>query len=295
MRRVPCEPRGWFASFLPVGRHFVEFHPTTVQPENSGVWLVSLESGKREQLVPSHSNAIYAQGHLLFWEEGTLWAQAFDEEALEVRGTPRRVADAVGLNPVTNQALFSVSTSGTLAYFAGTVGHTELVWLDRDGHEIGRPGATGVISTVSLSPDDTSVVYDLADQRTATFDVWRLAFGGSKPERLTFSPSNDVFPIWSPDGKRVAFMSVRERPPQVYEMPANTAGNETRLFKLGAPVVPTGWSANGRTLFFTAIDLKTATGDIGAFSLDTGGTTSILRTPKDERYATPSPDGRGQR
>ena len=83
------------------------------------------------------------------------------------------MADAVGLNPVTNQALFSASSAGTLAYFAGAVGHTELVWLDRDGHELGRPGPTGVISTVALSPDDTSVVYDQADPQTATFDIWR--------------------------------------------------------------------------------------------------------------------------
>ena len=29
---------------------------------------------------------------------------------------------AIGLNPVTNQALFSVSDSGTLAFFGGAVG-----------------------------------------------------------------------------------------------------------------------------------------------------------------------------
>ena len=53
--RVPSESGapsgGWFPSFLPDGRHFLEFAPTVRQPENSGVWVVSLESGKRTRLA----------------------------------------------------------------------------------------------------------------------------------------------------------------------------------------------------------------------------------------------------
>ena len=78
--RLPSEPGttpgGWFPSFLPDGRHFLEFVPTVKQPGNAGVWVVSLESGKREKLLDSQSNAIYAQGHVLFWQAGTLWAHA---------------------------------------------------------------------------------------------------------------------------------------------------------------------------------------------------------------------------
>ncbi len=247
----------WFPSFLPDGRHFLEFVPTVKQPENSGVWAVSLESGKRQRLVDSQSNAIFTQGHLLFWREGTLRAHEFDPTRLIVHGNPMRVADGVGLNPVTNQALLSASSTGTLAYFAGVVGHTELVWFDREGHEIGRPGATGVINTVALSPDDTSVVYDLADARTATFDLWRLVFGRGSANQLTFNPSNDVFPLWSPDGQRIVFTSVREAPPQLFTMAPTAAGDETLLFKFPAPVLATRSSDEGRTLFYTPTDTRT--------------------------------------
>ncbi len=296
LQRVPSEagaPKGgWFPFFLPDGRHFLEFHPTTIQPENSGVWVVSLESGKRKLLVSSQSNAAYAHGQLLFWLQGSLWTRAFDDKTHVVGGTPRRVADSVGLNPVTNQALFSVSSTGRLAYFAGTVGHTALAWFDREGRELGRPGPTGVISTLSLSPDDTSVAYDLADPQTETFDIWKQVFGRLEPQRLTVNPSNDVFPLFSPNGQRIAFTSVRDRPPQIYEMPGNTSGDQSRLFSIRSPVVPTGYMRNGRTLFFTVLDPSTANGDIGAFSFDTGLTKLIVDTPRDERYATPSPDGR---
>ena len=103
---------GWFPSFLPGGQYLLEFVPTTSQPENSGVWIVSLETGARSKLVDSQSNAIYAPpGYLLFWREGALWAQPFDVTTRSVRGSPQQVEKAIGLNPVTNQALFSVSDS----------------------------------------------------------------------------------------------------------------------------------------------------------------------------------------
>jgi hypothetical protein len=147
-RRVPVaagtSPGGWFPYFLPDGKHFLEFEPTVAQPANAGVWVVSLDNGTRTRLVDAQSNAVYANGYLLYWREATLWAHAFDAGTRETSGNPQRLADAVGLNPVTNQGLFSVSDTGTLAYFAGTVGQTELVWFDRKGTELGRPGARGV-------------------------------------------------------------------------------------------------------------------------------------------------------
>lgn len=284
---------GWFPSFLPDGRHFLEFVPTVNQPENAGVWVVSLESGARTRLVDSQSNAIYAApGYLLFWREGTLRALSFDPETHDVEGSPMDVASGVGLNPVTNQALFSVSTSGTLAYFAGAVGQSELVWFGRTGNGIGKAGATGVINTISLSPDATSVVYDLADPRTATFDLWQLVFGRPEAYKLTFNPANDLFPVWSHTGERIAFSSLRERPPQLYETSAKASGNETLLFESTLPTVPSGWSADGQVLFYTLTDPKTRSGDIWALPLGSRVPHPVVNSASDERYGMPSPDGR---
>jgi eukaryotic-like serine/threonine-protein kinase len=295
-KKVPLKagtpPGGWFPSFLPDGRHFLMFVPLVSRLEDSAVWVASLDPGHTpKRLVNSRSNAVYAApGYLLFWREATLLSQPFGEVALEVHGNPVPVETPVGLNPLTSQALFSVSNSGTLVSFAGAVGQSELVWLDRDGNRTGKPGPKGVISTISLSPDASAVVYDEADARTASLDLWLWTFSRGVGEQLTFDPSNDMFPVWSPDGARIAFSSVRERPPQVYALAPDGPGTEKRLFGSKLPNAPSGWSHDGSLLFYTLSDPKTLTGDIWAFPLGKEPY-PIVNTAHDERYGTPSPDG----
>jgi Tol biopolymer transport system component len=282
----------WFPSFLPDGRHFLFFSPAPTQPENAGVFVASLDSSTARRLVTARSRAVHAPGYLLFWREGALLAQAFDETTLEVRGNPVAVANAVGLNPVTNQGLFSVSDSGTLVFFAGAVGESELVWVDRAGRRIGNPGPKGVFNSVSLSPEATSVVYDQAEPRNRTFDLWRLDFARGIPSRLTFHPSHDIFPLWSPDGTRIVFGSLREPPPQLYELNANSAGTEKLLLKTNLPKTPSGWSSDGRLLIYDSTDPQTG-GDIWALPLvGRPEPYPLVRTEADEHYGTLSPDGR---
>ena len=163
-------PRGWFPSFLPDGRHFLVF-VLTPNPDETGVFVASLDSPSRTRLITSRSNAVYATpGYLLYWREGTLMAQPFDADRIALTGTAAAVATGVGLNPVTNQALFSASGSGALIFYSGAAGQSDLVWVDRSGAQIGAAIRAGAITTVALSSDASQVVYDLADARNATFD-----------------------------------------------------------------------------------------------------------------------------
>jgi Tol biopolymer transport system component len=288
-------PRGWFPSFLPDGRRFLVFVSAPL-PENSAVFVASLDSSSRKRLMSARSNAVYVQpGYLLFWREATLVAQPFDAKTLELQGKPITVATAVGLNPITNQSLFSVSNSGTLVFFAGAVGQSELVWVDRAGAETTvTPEVKGAFTTMSLSPDGTSVVYDKADVRTATMDLWRLDFARGVPSRLTFHPGHDLFPLWSPMGTRIVFTSLREGPPNmpnIYELDANGGGNDKLVFKSSLPTTPSGWSADGLLLIYTVVDPKTS-GDIWALPFDSKQPYPVVNSAADERYGTLSPDGR---
>ncbi len=273
----------WFPSFLPDGRHFLVFSPAPAEPENSGVFVASLDSSAAKRLVTARSRAVYATpGYLLFWREGALLAQAFDADRFEVRGNPVSVANDVGLNSVTNQGLFSVSDTGTLVFFAGAVGQSELVWVDRAGRRIGEAGPRGIFNSLSLSPDATSVVYDQAEPRYRTLGLWQLDFARGVPSRLTFHSSHNMFPLWSRDGTRIAFSSLREPPPdadqdpstvlpsrmvpQLYELKANGAGTEKVLLKTNFPKNPSGWSSDGRLLFYDTVHPQTGWGS-PSFSL----------------------------
>jgi serine/threonine protein kinase/Tol biopolymer transport system component len=283
----------WFPSFLPDGRHFLFFTPAPTQPENAGVFVASLDSNKAKRLVTSRSRAIHATpGYLLFWREGALLAQAFDSATLDVRGDPLSVVPEVGLNPVTNQGLFSLSETGTLVFFAGSVGESELVWFDRAGRRIENPGPKGVFASLSLSPEATSVVFDQAEPRNKTFDLWRLDSAGGIPYKLTFHPSHDIFPLWSSDGTRIAFSSLRDGPPQLYALNATSAGTEKLLLKTQFPATPSSWSSDGSLLIYHTTHPQTG-GDIWALPL--AGTSEpypVVRTAADERYAALAPDGR---
>jgi serine/threonine protein kinase len=84
-------------SFLPDGRHFL-YVVQSSRPENSGIFLQSLDSTNRVRLLPDVSNPAYAGGYLLFARGGTLMAQPFDAGKLRLTGEPFLIAGRVGIS-----------------------------------------------------------------------------------------------------------------------------------------------------------------------------------------------------
>ena len=81
-----------------------------------------------------------------------------------------------------------------------------------------------------VSPDGTLVAYaqtdvDLAGG-TRNSDLWLVPVAGGDPRRLTSHAKSDTEPRFSPDGKRLAFLSTREGSPQVFVL--ELGGGEAR-------------------------------------------------------------------
>src|SRR6185295_9764655 len=106
-------------AWLPDGQHFL-YTATSLNADGirapRAVYIRSLESDEVKLLAHFDSRLMYAEpGYLLYVEQGTLLAQAFDAKSLRLVGEPRRIAEEVNYERATGNAGFSVSDTGVLA------------------------------------------------------------------------------------------------------------------------------------------------------------------------------------
>ena len=202
-----------FPWFLPDGRHFLYVRVARNAPEGSGVYLGSLDdkpgSARPTRLLASGFGAAYiprkggSTGHVVFLRDATLFAQAFDERALQLRGDPIPLAHPVG--SFLDGGFFSVSQDDVIA-FRPPDKEFQLTWFDREGKKIGSAGEVGRYSGVALSPDDSRVatakeiVGSKIDQ-----DIWILETSRPTSTRITFGPVLEDLPVWSADGRTLIF------------------------------------------------------------------------------------------
>ena len=247
----------WFPSFLPDGRHFLFFavgSATGGVTDPRGVYLAELDStAPPKRILSSGSNARYANGHLIFLQDGTLMAQAFDMKRLEPSGEPHPLAEQVliaGAGSTGTAGAVSVSTNGVLAYQAGSITRSQLVWLDRQGKELTRIGDQADYADAVLSPDETKVAVSVTDPATATRDIWVYALARPTRERLTVDRSDDFAPVWSPDSLRLVYSSIRSNGIQLYERPATAGGTERIVVKDSLGKFAADWSHDGKFLAY---------------------------------------------
>ncbi|MGH9203757.1 MAG: TolB family protein, partial [Vicinamibacterales bacterium] len=273
----------WFPLFLPDGRHYL-FLGRQSPSDQYFTMVGSLDSIEAKRLVQSGASVVYAPpGYLLYRREGTLVAQPFDAATTELKGIPVPIAERVGFNAITYQALFSVSTTGRLAYQSSVV-TARLNWYDRKGALLDDTGAEGGYNTACLTADDRRLVYELADDRTGDVDLWTRDLTGGPPSRLTFGPSIDFYPVCPPTGDAIVFASLRDGPPNLYRVLLDAPGSEIPLHQSPLAKLPNDVSRDGRLLVFSA--LQGATGwDIFVTTLPDGKPTPFAATTAEERTA----------
>jgi Tol biopolymer transport system component len=167
----------------------------------------------------------------------------------------------------------------------------QLIWFDRSGKELERvPGsnwASGI--NVALSPDGRTVAYD--QLLGGTTDIWLFDLARQVSTRFTSDPEFEVYPVWSPDGKRIAYMSTRKSAAgttfDTYVRLVSGAGSGDLLVggDQGARI-PTDWSPDGFVLY---TDAK------GISAVSTGSDRKrfpVVETALEANSAQFSPDGK---
>jgi Tol biopolymer transport system component len=169
---------------------------------------------------------------------------------------------------------------------------SELAVLDEDGGAKSLNVSPGPYESPRVSPDGKRVVYGINDRREASIWVYDLD-GAAAPRRLTFG-GNNRYPLWSADGKTIAFQSDREGDLAIFSQAADVSGAAAqRLTKpdKGTAHVPESWSRTADLFLFS--EVKGATATLWAFSMSHRTATQT----GDARSTSPlnaelSPDGR---
>ena len=101
--------------FLPDGKRFLYYVASFGVPkEGTGLYVGSLDSKKEKFLLRTGANTAYAPGYLVYFREGNLLGQKFDEAGERLVGEPFALAEDIQFFPQQQAALFSASANGVL-------------------------------------------------------------------------------------------------------------------------------------------------------------------------------------
>lgn len=269
--------------FLPGGRRYL-FVAQDRDRSRSTLYIGSIDDAARTRVTGLTARTAYAGGYLWSLDDGTLVAQAFDIASGRVTGDAKPVAETI--------ASFAVSEGGTLATIRRNSSGRSLEWVDARGtHQVGPAGIFTGTNRPDVSPDGKRLAFVRRDA-SGNSDIWRLDLERNIPERLTSHPADEEAPVFSPDGRHVAFTSTRTGTGDLYRRAADGSGDDELLFESDTRKIATGFSPDGSLLLFNQSVPETGA-DVWALPL-TGARTPVpvLVTPSLEGYASFSPDGK---
>jgi Tol biopolymer transport system component len=273
--------------FLPGGKAVLfTISPPAGDIANAQIAVLDLQTGMSKVLIRGGSNAHYVPtGHLVYGVAGTLRAVAFDLARLEVAGTPALVLEGVATTGW-GASEVAVAANGSLVYIPGGAGLSDkrtVVSVDRQGRASPLPGLPlDSYRDVRVSPDGARLA--LATQA----NLWIYDFTRATLSRPTTDPAAHG-PLWTRDGQRIVFTSIRAGYPELFWRPADGTGSDERLLTRAKDLTSlraNGWSKDGRQLLFVEV---AATSAIAPIAIDRPSDAKV-RVKGDSPSAV-SPDG----
>jgi Tol biopolymer transport system component len=272
------------------------YQDTTIvsQPLPSGPKQILLRGGYHGRYLPS--------GHLVYMREGTLFAVAFDVGRMQVTGPRAPAVEGVTSSASHGGAQFAASDRGTLAYVPGENRDAafSIEWVDSAGRMGPLRATPGDYADLRFSPDGHRLALDIRDRDQR--DVWVYDWERGALSRLTFDPTNDTRPVWTPDGRRIAFSSERAEKGirNLYWQRADGTGEAERITVSNNHQWPGSWHPSGKFLAFSEIVRPKSSPDIMILPMEgseasgwkPGKPTVFLNSPSVQNTPEFSPDGR---
>ena len=268
--------------------------------DGANIEVVTLADRRRKRLQPGGTYGRYVRSskgrdsHLIYVNQGTLFAVPFDLEALAVRGTPSPVLEQVSYSSGFGYAQLDFSQQETLVYRTGSAAGSLLTvhWLDSAGKMQPLLAKPDAYQSARLSPDGQRLAI-------ATTDLWVYEWQRDTMTRLTFDGSlggNSAPALWSPDGRYLIFRKPGEG---LFWTRSDGAGQPQRLVQSTTSVIMAySFTPDGKRLAFrdrsagTGYDLWTMPVESDGAGLRGGKPEMFLGTQFNEQHPAFAPDGR---
>ena len=258
----------YWPSFLPDGRRFLftaKLWTRTAEASEQGIYLGALDSPTVERLLPDLSSTVYASpGYLVFAREGTLAAVPFDLAGGRVTGPPIVIGGGVATDAGFYLAGISASADGTLSVRPppaivcpdSNLFNAELRLVDRSGTSSRVTAAQLFSSFMTLNPmGSRTLAMAIVDPRAGTQDLSLMDLSTDRTEPVTPTRGYTGNPVWSVDGKRLAYAF---QPPgqidDVYIKDIGTGGIQPLIETPESGEHPVAWSHDGRSLLVFTYD-----------------------------------------
>jgi DNA-binding winged helix-turn-helix (wHTH) protein/Tol biopolymer transport system component len=241
----------FWPSALPDGDHFIFFSTGSSKPaQKQGIYVGSL-STQESKLISSEivGNTQFASSRLYYVRDSSLMAQPFDLKRLQLTGRPEAVSrQELEAAPAFSRTGFSVSDSGVVVFQSETESVSRLAWFDRSGKELEELPRTGYRDP-ALSRDGALLAVSSDEEHNGKYYIHIYDFARGTSTRVS-DGGTEVFPVLSPDGKRVAYEVNNARSSQYIDVAATDGSGKLERLAASDFLIPNDWSADGRFLVY---------------------------------------------
>jgi DNA-binding winged helix-turn-helix (wHTH) protein/Tol biopolymer transport system component len=247
---APNAPILW-PSALPDGDHFLYFLRGSTSPaQKQGIYVGSL-STQESKLISSEiiGNTQFASSRLYYVRDSSLMSQPFDLKQLQLTGRSEVVSgQELEEAPAFSRTGFSVSDNRVVVFQSAIESLSRLAWFDRSGKQLEELPRTG-FRDPSLSRDGALLAVSSDEEHNGKRYIHIYDFARGTSTRVS-EGGKDSLPVFSPDGKRVAYAANHDRAAKYIDVAATDGSGKLERLVTSYRLALNDWSADGRFLAY---------------------------------------------
>ncbi len=255
--------------FLPGGKRllYVSGGQASDAKKDTTIQSLDLTTGKSTLVARENSEGRFVRpGYLAFMRDGNLLLQAFDPASSKLSGAPIPIAEGVAFEAFRWVGNFTFSNTGRLVFQSNeAIRRSRLTWFDLDGKELGPIGEPASFFGLELSPDGRRVAATVLGGQSSRPEVRLYDLERGVGTRFTFGEQGANFPVWSPDGREIAYGDPGSG---IRVKPADGGSEGKVVLQMVTNVWPLGWSPDGKRMLLRVQDPSGGGVDLDDFPLE---------------------------